>query len=182
MLRWLLLFLLAPSLASAQSYLIEPSLAQCQARSAQQCTALGCDGVQTKYWWSCQVFASPTVTGGASGAGGTSGLTIIPGDGWYDVTTTNSVAKSPTGLTPQEQAAIQTQAQLGTALPYMISQPTWKALFTAQQIATINANATLKAEMTAILATNPINLTLAEVQTFCSAALAAGAIGARVRK
>jgi hypothetical protein len=234
-----------PSLVSAQTYLVEPSLLACQIRSAQQCAALNCDGGilqgsisgttltvtklsktpntpnsrlsdatglvapgtqisgpcavvagtgtcpvnisqtvsseimsfgQSAMWWGCQVLSTATSSGGAGGSGGTTAIIIEPGDGYYDVTTTNQVATSPTGLTSTEQSAIQTQAALGAALPYMIPQPTWKAIFTAGEIASINASATLKAEMAAILATNPINLNSAAVQSFLSAALSGGEI------
>jgi hypothetical protein len=239
--RVAIIFTLWPSLASAQSYLVEPSLAQCQIRSAQQCASLNCDGGilqgsiagntltitqtskspagspvlsgagvspgtkisgpcalangvgscpvnvsqtvsleimsfgQTSMWWACQVLSTATASGGAAGTGGTTAITIQPGTP-YDVTTTNLIATSPTGLTGAEQAAIQTQTALGSALPWLWPQPTWKAIFTTQEITAINANATLKAEMTAILATNPINLQSAAVQTFLSGALAGGEI------
>lgn len=232
-----------PALASAQTYLVEPSLAACEIRSAQQCASLNCDGGilqgsisgttltvtqishtpsvpnprlsdvtgvvapgtqisgpctvsnetgtcpvnisqtvpseimsfgQSAMWWGCQVLASKTTSGGVGNGGGTAALVIQPGDPYYDVATSNQVGSGT--LTASEIAAIQAQSALGAALPYMIPQPTWKALFTAPQIAAINADLTLKTEMTAILATNPINLQSAAVQTFLSAALAGGEI------
>jgi hypothetical protein len=35
------------------SYLIFPSQVQCMQRSQAQCQALGCDGVNTIFWWDC---------------------------------------------------------------------------------------------------------------------------------
>jgi hypothetical protein len=168
---------LFPSLASAQTatYLVEPSLAACQARSASQCTQLGCDGTLTRFWWSCQVLATATATGGATGTGGTSAITIQPATP-FDVTTTNKIAPSPTGLSTTEQAAVQTVTQLGTALPYVISEPTWVANLTAPELAAITANNILNTELNALKAAATVNLNAANVQTFLSGALAAGAI------
>ena len=94
-----------PSLASAQVYLVEPKAADCLTRSAAQCTAFGCDGVLTKYWWDCDLLAEQTTSGGVSGTGGTTALVIMPGTPYGEQ-----------GLTPDEQAAIQTEEQLGAAL------------------------------------------------------------------
>ena len=100
-------FLLAlwPSLASAQVYLVDPKAAACLARRAAQCTAVGCDGVLTKYWWDCDLLAEQTTSGGVSGTGGTTALVILPGTPYGEQ-----------GLTGAEQAAIQTEEQLGAAL------------------------------------------------------------------
>jgi hypothetical protein len=38
-------------IADPANYVVEPDLATASARSAAQCQALGCDGVQTVYWW-----------------------------------------------------------------------------------------------------------------------------------
>lgn len=56
-----LIFLLLPSLAFAQNYLPETTVAAAQARSAQQC--LGCDGVKTIYWWPIITLANPDGSG-----------------------------------------------------------------------------------------------------------------------
>lgn len=169
----LAILILASAPAVAQTYLVHPSLAACQTRSAQQCTALGCDGTLTKYWWPCLPLATATVAGGVNGTGGTTGLQILPGTP-FDVSTTNKHATA--GLTAPEQAAVQTETQLGTALPYIISQPTWLAHLTAPQLATINGNTGLKAQLTTIQASATVNLNSSTAQNFLSACLAAGAI------
>lgn len=60
MLKWLAFLLSTAVAAGAQAqvagsptYLIYPDQATCLARSKAQCVALGCDGVHTIYWWSC---------------------------------------------------------------------------------------------------------------------------------
>ena len=102
-----MLFALWPSLAVAQSYLVEPSLAACQARSAAQCTALGCDGVHTVYWWTCQALTS----GGAA-------VVVQLGNPWFGVTAVNKVGAA--GLNAAEQLALQTATQLGALLPVAV--------------------------------------------------------------
>lgn len=53
--RWLAILLLLAVPAVAQepgdNLLPEPTMAAAQARSAQRCQQLGCDGVRTVYWW-----------------------------------------------------------------------------------------------------------------------------------
>lgn len=175
MLRWLIaVALIWASPAWAQSFLVEPSLSACQARSAAQCATLGCDGVTTVYWWSCQVLATPTASGGASGAGGTTGLTIIPGDGWYDVSTANT--KFSAGLTPAEQTALQTVADLGDSLPFIVKIAKWASHLTPAQITAINNNPAIKAELTAIQSGGTVDLRSPAVQKFAADALNAGLI------
>src|SRR5215469_3335614 len=43
--------LAAPTDIGPPRHLIEPDLATAQSISQSQCAALGCDGVETKYWW-----------------------------------------------------------------------------------------------------------------------------------
>jgi hypothetical protein len=105
LIRCALALALWPSFAFGQVYLVEPKAADCLTRSAAQCTAFGCDGVLTKYWWDCDLLAQPTDVGGVSGTGGTTALVIIPG-----------TPQGTAGLTEAEIAAIQTEEQLGAAL------------------------------------------------------------------
>jgi hypothetical protein len=98
------LFLLWPSLALGQVYLVEPTNADCLARSAAQCTALGCDGVHTKYWWGCEDLNPPTISGGVSGSGGSAALVIYP-----------DTPYGTNGLSQAEIAAVQTKDQLAAA-------------------------------------------------------------------
>ena len=54
MLRLLALFIgIAYAQATSPSYLIYSTMPLCQTRSVAQCAALGCDGVNTVYWWDC---------------------------------------------------------------------------------------------------------------------------------
>lgn len=177
MLRWLLIFIILPSLAFAQSYLIEPSLSACQTRAAAQCAALGCDGVKTQFWWSCQVLASATATGGANGTGGSTALTIQPGTP-FDVSATNRVAPNAVGLSTAEQSAVQTMTQLGTALPYIISEPSFLARFTALQISAMASNGATSAGWTAVKGGATVNLNAAAIQTLVATALAQAIITA----
>jgi len=174
----LFIFLLAltPAAALGQTYLVEPSQAACLARSATQCTALGCDGVQTKYWWACQVLATATATGGSSGSGGTTAIQIAPGDRYFDVTTTNAKVATPTGLSSAEQAAVQTVTQLGTALPYIVATPNFTANFTSAQKTAITGNVTYATEWTTINGGALVNLTNPALLSWMSSLVAAGII------
>jgi hypothetical protein len=58
----------------------------------------------------------------------------------------------------------------------VISEPTWVANLTAPELAVITANNILNTELNALKAAATINLNAANVQTFLSGALAAGAI------
>lgn len=81
-------------------YLVFGTLAAAQARSAQQCTTLHCDGVHTVYWWP----VVPTTTGGA--------IQVRPGDSCFDATPKATGACGPPStyagatLTGAEQAAL----------------------------------------------------------------------------
>lgn len=160
--------------ASAQSYLVEPSLTQCQARSAAQCSALHCDGVTTIYWWPCQPLASATTTGGSSGTGGTTALQILVGDAWFGIATSNRAGSG--NLTVAEQAALQTEAQLADALPWIVRLAAWASRLSAGQLNAIANNPTVKAELTAIQAGSTVNLKSAAAQKLASDALSAGLI------
>lgn len=178
MLRLIALFiLLAASPAIAQTYLVEPSLSACQTRTAAQCTALGCDGVKTQFWWACQVLASATATGGANGTGGSAALTIQPGTP-FDVTATTKSVAVPAGLSTAEQSAVQTMAQLGTALPYIISEPSFLARFTALQISSMASNGATSAGWTSVKGGATVNLSSAAIQTLVATALAQAIITA----
>ena len=159
---------LLPFSVAAQSYLPQPSLATCLARSAAQCQALGCDGVNTVYWWPCQVLTAPM-------SGNTSAIVVQPGDPAFGVTTTNNVAKSPTGLSPTEQSALKTRTAMGTALPDIVATPNFIARFTAAQKTAITQSAYASA-WTAIQGAALVDLSSASVQVFLANILAAGII------
>ena len=96
---------------AGDSYLVFASLAAAQARSAQQATANGCDGVLTKYWWS--------FGGGASGIGG-----IVPPTALAGAVVLGPLAPyDETYLTATEKAAVQTEAAL-TALGWKFPNAT----------------------------------------------------------
>lgn len=168
-------FLVSP--VFAQTYLVEPSLVACQTRAATQCTSLGCDGVKTQFWWACQVLASATATGGANGTGGSAALTIQPGTP-FDMSTTNKIAPNAVGLSTAEQSAVQTMTQLGTALPYIISEPSFLARFTALQISAMASNGATSAGWTAVKGGATVNLNSAAIQTLVATALAQAIITA----
>ena len=102
-----------PIVADGNKYLTFSTLAAAQARSAQQCTSLGCDGVKTVYWWP----VLPTATGGA--------VQIQTGNPCFDATVGPN-ATSPcaiaglhagTGLTSGEQSSLVTAPNAGFAAP-----------------------------------------------------------------
>ena len=102
-----------PIVADGNKYLTFSTLAAAQARSASQCTSLGCDGVRTVYWWP----VLPTATGGA--------VQIQTGNPCFDATVGPN-ATSPcaiarlhagTGLTSGEQSSLVTAPNAGFAAP-----------------------------------------------------------------
>lgn len=86
----------------AAEYLTYSTLAAAQARSQAECTARGCDGVHTIYWWA----VVPNTSNG-------SGAVMIDGTP-YDTT----------GLTAAEQAALIDEA---TATSEGYETLTWQA-------------------------------------------------------
>ena len=127
MLKWI--FILFSTAAFAQQtstnnkFLSLGSVAACCTRSQQQCAALHCDGVNTKYWWSCQV--SPD---------NTSAIVTVPGDANFDVTTSNQVSGGTVGLSTTEQGNQQTETQMGVKLPWQMTKATFQARFTTAEI------------------------------------------------
>jgi hypothetical protein len=85
------------------SYLVEPTVVAAQARSQQQCAALGCDGVHSIYWW-----AVVSLTDGTAAV-------VIEASGPYSASTT--VASKTGGLTAAEIVQLKTAVQLGPLLP-----------------------------------------------------------------
>jgi hypothetical protein len=87
-------------------YLVLADQPTAAARSQSQCTAVGCDGTLTKYWWSVQPLTD-----------GTAAVVIQPAT-VYDVKPPSGIGKCATcGLTVQEQAVLKTQAQVAPLLP-----------------------------------------------------------------
>jgi hypothetical protein len=91
-------------------YLPQSALPVAQVRSQQQASALGCDGVQTRYWWAVASYVAPDALGNNAA------VVIYPGTP-FDVTTANLKVINPVGLTAQEQAALQTAQQVAPLLP-----------------------------------------------------------------
>lgn len=173
--RFVFLFILWPAIAIGQTYLVEPTQSECFARSAQQCVAVGCDGVFTKYWWDCQVLAAETTTGGASGTGGTTGIILYAGTP-FDATTTVGPTAIPKGLSTAEQAAIQTQTQLGTALPYIISYPSFTARFTQAELDANAAEFRCSIYWNALKGSATTNLNSSQVNQYMDCAVATNII------
>lgn len=104
--------------AAQESYLVYPTQSACQARSQQECVALGCDGVQTQFWWLCTGPFSAGVVGITVIAAGSYGLTIDV-SGPFGVTATTKTVATPTGLSAAEQLQLLTAAQLAALLPVL---------------------------------------------------------------
>lgn len=102
-----------PLVADGNKYLTFATFAAAQARSATQCAALSCDGLQTIYWW--PVVA--TATGGA--------VRTAPGDPCFDaviaaacgITKSHPGATAVTGLNLTEQSQLVTAPNAGFAVP-----------------------------------------------------------------
>lgn len=107
--------------AFAQQYLPEPDLATCQARSAAQCQALGCDSTGTVYWWICQPLTD--------GAAAVRVETDRPDFG--------AVHPRGPGLTAPEQSALVVRTAMSTKLPDILSNAAFKARFPAGKKAAI---------------------------------------------
>ena len=154
--RALLLWLCLAWPAGAQSYLQTASLAAAQAVSQAQCAALGCDGVHTIYWWHFQ----PLTTG--------AGAVLIQPTGAF----------GPTGLSAPQQAALVSPAALGTKLYTVISVPTFKARFTAPQLAAMTASVdpAVSVPWAGINAGATVNLLNPTIQDMLSAAVNDGII------
>lgn len=166
------LFVCQPVLA--QQYLPQPAMTDCQARSAAQCQALGCDGVHTTYWWACQSLTA------ADGSGNTAAIITTPGDPYYDATTPHAVlvknigqpgfhvAVAATGLSAAEQAQIKTPTQLGTLLPFLIPTLAFDQRFTLPQRTAILASPQAPV-WTAIQGAALVNLSSPTIQNFVGA-------------
>lgn len=170
-----LAMLLVTSPALAQSYLVQPTLAQCQTRSAQQCTALGCDGTLTKYWWQCQPLTATAPS--AINGGGTTALVIQP-SGPFGPTTSNNVSAGAVGLSTTEQSNLAPVATMGTLLPWIVTETTFKARFTPVQISAIGASSdtNVTTPWNNLGAAATVNLQSATIQNMVAAMVADGLI------
>lgn len=102
----LLLALLAAPAVAQPLYLQQTDLPTAQARSQQQCVAVKCDGVFTRYWWPVQA-----LTSGAA--------IIVQSSGPYASQVT--VNGKSGGLTAPEVSALQTAAQIAPLLPVVVA-------------------------------------------------------------
>lgn len=84
------------------SYLIFPNQAACLTRSQQMCAAMGCDGVNTKFWWSCSTPLNAGTVGPTVVLAGSFAMRIEQ-SGPFGRTTSNSVS-GVQGLTTAEQS------------------------------------------------------------------------------
>lgn len=124
MLRLFFLLAFFPSIAFAQTppnYMIYASQAQCLQRSQQQCQALGCDGVNTIYWWAC--FNGPLKAGlvGPNAVPAGSYAMRVDASGSYGPTYQTPTSGGAFGLTTVEQGKLVTQAQIAPLLPAPIA-------------------------------------------------------------
>jgi hypothetical protein len=112
-LKWLLLFIGVAHAQTAPTYLIFPNQAACLARSQAQCAALGCDGVNTIYWWDCS--AGPLKSGLVGPTAVTAGSYAMRIESTGPFTAIHP-AKA-VGLTILEQSSLKTAAAIAPVLP-----------------------------------------------------------------
>ncbi len=103
-----------------------------QAADAAYCTALGCDGTLTKFWFPIVVLGN-----------GLCAVEVRPGDAYFDVTVTlPHSARFPSGktvsLTAGQIAALVTRASLAGQLPDTLTLAQFEAILTAQQLTALN--------------------------------------------
>ena len=110
---FLALFLLAPSLTWAQSYLPEPTTDAANARSQAECVLQGCQGI-TDLWWSVGTFASPQNSNQAY-------LIIQPSGDYGPSPSENGVAHP---LSPSEMSALLSVAQVSPSLSAQVPDQT----------------------------------------------------------
>jgi hypothetical protein len=114
----------AALIASAQTntYLIFSSQALCQARAQSQCNSLGCDGLQTQFWWACVGPLKSGMVGPNAVFSGSYALVVQPGTP-FSATTTNAVAPSAVGLSSGEQGKLVTAAAISGVMPASSATP-----------------------------------------------------------
>jgi hypothetical protein len=147
LIRTLLFLLLAfPAFAAppGYTYAVGTGATPCasiQAADAAYCTAIGCDGVQTKYWFPVIVLNN-----------GTCAVQIVPGDPYYGVSVTlPPSAKFPSGITlslttanlPALNVALVSRASIAALLPNTVPLATFEAppYLTAAQLTALNSTA-----------------------------------------
>jgi hypothetical protein len=84
-------------------YLVEPSLAAAQARSAEQCKAMGCTPPSTEFWWDVKQLPDGTAA------------VVIQADGPYAAE--HTIKGRTAGLSKAEIRSLKTARQLGHKLP-----------------------------------------------------------------
>jgi hypothetical protein len=115
MLKWLTLLigLAFAQTAQAQSYLIYTTQAACLARSQAMCVAMGCDGVNTKYWWSCDTGPLKSgMVGPTAVFAGSYALRVDPSGPFSAVHPAKGV-----GLSASEQTNLKGAAVIAPVLP-----------------------------------------------------------------
>ena len=118
-----LILLLCSTAADAQSttpaayYLIYTSQALCLARSQAMCTAMHCDGVQTKYWWDCSTGPLKAGTVGPTAVFSGSYALAIQASGPFAATASNNVSGGNVGLSTSEQSSLITATAIAPVLP-----------------------------------------------------------------
>lgn len=150
MLRRILAFLLfaTPAFAAPPGwkYFVGGGATPCatiQTLDAAYCTALGCDGVSTKFWFPITVLST-----------GVCAVQIMPGSGYQDVSLTlPPSAKFPAGITVtiaqiianqgSNVGTIQTRASLAGTLPGTLTIAQFEAILTTPQVNALN-NANLQ--------------------------------------
>lgn len=154
--------------SSSNSYLPLASVVAAQSRAAQMCVALGCTG-NTIYWWGVQ----PTTDGAAS-------VVIGPTGTAYGPTTTIGPCAVGCGLSSTEQAALQTAAQMGTKLPWVISYPTFEARWSPTEISAmaVSTDPLINPEWSNLKAAATVDLSSAALQTMVNEAVTNGIITA----
>lgn len=93
----------AQSAPPSVSYLIYSTQALCLQRSQQMCQAMGCDGINVKYWWDCSTRLSGGLVGPAPVVSGSYAMRIQSGTA-FDVTAQSMQSGGVQGLTASEQS------------------------------------------------------------------------------
>lgn len=103
-----------PARCTTCTYLIAVDQATALARSQQQCAALACDGVLTRYWWNV---IGPLNAGMAGATPVPMGAYAIEVQATGPFSATTVVNVKSAGLTAQEQSTLATAIQLAPLVP-----------------------------------------------------------------
>jgi hypothetical protein len=107
--------------ANTSTYLPFSTQAAAQTRAQQQCTALGCDGTQTKYWWNVVGPLAAGTAGTTVVAAGSYAVEIHSSGPFAAVNNFVPACAVGCGLTGPEQATLVTAAQITPLLQVVVT-------------------------------------------------------------